>query len=438
MQNAHIRQSSTAGADSQAGSVANPVALNAIVRAAEIYSIVASEDIVDVRGVKLWAKSQPVSAALQQRLLERKLSKPLESCLAAEDGVTLVTLQDDFARFMGESTALAEGLRPWAAPLVQHMRQLPLHSVAQLLLTTALANRPEMVTHAVQAMALMGAMAMKYLGQTLDVRMAMLAGLLHDIGEIYIQPEYLDLGRPMDLLGHKHLVVHPRVAQLLLDSTTDYPRAIGRAVGEHHERLNGSGYPARLLQPDLSPLGRMLAVTEVTLGIARAQSEPLFRASFALRVVPGEFDAQYAGFISNMAYHLKEPVAPDVPAPVSLSSNPLEEIRRRTSLALELGEQLRALGGTAPALDIADLARVRLERLKVAWNSLGYWGAEHAQITSRERLELHMADRELGQRLRDLDRECLLLAEQISPLEREILSPLWQSLHIPLSVESLC
>ncbi|WP_162996050.1 HD-GYP domain-containing protein [Acidovorax sp. 1608163] len=423
--------------DSHAGSTANPVALNAIVRAAEIYSIVASEDIVDVRGVKLWAKNQPVSASLQQRLLERKLSKPLESCLAAEDGVSLITLQEDFERFMAEPTPLVQGLRPWAEGVGQQLRQLPLHSVAQLLLTTALANRPEMVTHAVQAMALMGALATKYLGQAMDVRMAMLAGLLHDIGEIYIQPEYLDPGRSMDLLGHKHLVVHPRVAQLLLDSTTDYPRAIGRAVGEHHERLNGSGYPARLRQPDLSPLGRMLAVTEVTLGIARAQSAPLTRASFALRVLPGEFDPQYIGFISDMARRVAEPAVADVPAPASLVCNPLAEIQQRAALASELHAQLQALGGEAQALEIADTASTRLERLKVAWNSLGYWGAQHAEITVRERLELHMADRELGQRLRDLDRECLLLAERISPLEREMLSPLWQSLHLAQPPQTL-
>ena len=43
----------------------------------------------------------------------------------------------------------------------------------------------------------------------------------------------------------------------------------------------------------------------------------------------------------------------------------------------------------------------------------------------------------LGQRLRDLDRECLLLAERISPLEREMLSPLWQSLHLAQPPQTL-
>ena len=75
-------------------SQANPDFLAAIIRASASYSIVASQDIVDVRGLKLWAKGLPVSAALQQRLLERKLLNPIEACLMAEDGVTHFSLME--------------------------------------------------------------------------------------------------------------------------------------------------------------------------------------------------------------------------------------------------------------------------------------------------------------------------------------------------------
>ena len=49
------------------GSEPNPHALAALSKAGESYPIIASQDIVDVRGVKLWARDQPVTAALQQR-----------------------------------------------------------------------------------------------------------------------------------------------------------------------------------------------------------------------------------------------------------------------------------------------------------------------------------------------------------------------------------
>lgn len=254
------------------GIEANPVALSAIMRASEQHLIVASEDILDARGFKLWAKGQPVSASLQHKLLERRLQQPLEACLTAPDGATLAYLQESLSTFLASEAALAQGLQPWAARLQEHMAGLRLHAVAQLLFTAALATRTSFIAHAVAGCALMGAMALSKNWPAAEVRQAMLAGLLHDMGEIYIQPEYLDSPEPLDLLRHKHLAVHPRMAQMLLASTTDYGPALCRAVGEHHERLDGSGYPARLHGTQISELGKMLSVVEVTLGVADRKS----------------------------------------------------------------------------------------------------------------------------------------------------------------------
>ena len=87
----------------RAGSEPNPHALAALVKASESHSIVASRDIVDVRGVKLWAQGQAVSAALHQRLLDRRLQNPLEVCLMAEDGVTPFSLLADLKKFIDEN-----------------------------------------------------------------------------------------------------------------------------------------------------------------------------------------------------------------------------------------------------------------------------------------------------------------------------------------------
>ena len=408
-----------------AGSDTSPELLSAIVKASETYSIVASKDIVDVRGLKLWAKGQPVSVALQQRLLERKLQTPLESCLAAETGVTPFTLNDQLVAFLDEDSALSKALRPWGASLVQEVKRIPLHSVAQLLLTTALATRPETFPHAVQAMALAGALTKTQRGGV-DMRIAMIAGLLHDIGEVYIQPLYLDRSMALDAIGHKHLVVHPRVAQILLDTATDYPKAIGRAVGEHHERLDGSGYPARLRENALSPLGRLLAVVEVTLGILRDARAPLTRASFALRVVPGEFDPLWTSPIFNMAKDAQEGPL-EIAAPQDPAS-PLQTIGERIQTAFQLGSALKEHGRTDAHVAIIELALERLGRLRVAWNALGAWGTPAGPPTPAERTEMAMADGELHIRLRDLQRDCLLLAERLGDAEKQRLEPLWQGL----------
>lgn len=402
----------------------SPEVLQAIVKAGETYSIIASQDIVDVRGLKLWAKGQPVSAALQQRLLDRKLQRPLEACLAVEDGVTLFSLHDDLQAFLGSDAPLGVALRAFAPVLLQQVKQLPLHSVAQLLLTTALATRPDTLPHAVTAMALAGAMASSR-NTLVDTRLAMLSGLLHDIGEVYIQPQYLDFVGPLDLIGHKHLVVHPRLAQMLLSNTTDYPEALCRAIGEHHERHDGSGYPARLIEHNCSELGRLLAVAELTCGVSRKGNASLTRASFALRVVPGEFDPQWASLVCNLARG-EEDVPGDATPPQTIASSPLAHIDQHIEQTRQLMATLKSQGRAGQILEIVETAQTRLARLQVAWNALGFWGTEPNELNPAEQFELALANRELQQRLSQLQRECLLLSERLGQLEKTWIEPLWR------------
>ena len=420
-------------ATSEAGVQANPYALDAIIKASETFSIVASQDIVDVRGLKLWGKGQAVSTALPPRLLERKLQKPLEACLEAEDGVPLEHLHEQLTQWLDSADPLVAVVKPSALGLLARVRQLPLHSVAQLLLTTALATRPHTLPHALQGMALAGAMAASQ-RPALDLNLAMLGGLLHDVGEVYIQPLYLDQHHGLDLMGYKHLVVHPRVAQFLLQSTTDYPADLCRAIGEHHERMDGSGYPARISGTQISPLGRLLAVMEVTLGITRNHTAPLTRASFALRVLPGEFDARFTHLICNAAMAAAEPF--EVGAGTPGGEHPLAALARWFQDMQGLGLMLRQQGVSDAALHIIDLALARVTRQRVAWNALGAWGLSHAQLTPRDKVELDLAAGELRQRQRELQRECLLLAERLPPNERNSISPLWEELLASANVQS--
>ena len=252
-------------------STANPHALATILEAAQTKSIIASRDIFDLQGIKLWARDQPVSAALQRKLMDRKLRNPLETCLMAEDGVNPQTLLAAAWQLLDGGSPLAPLLRPCAPRLMQEVAHLPLHPVAQLLLTAGQASRPASFDHAVQAMVLAGALMIGHGGSTTDVRVAMLGGLLHDLGEMYIDPRFgeADADRSLDFVSYQQLVVHPHVGQLLLSQLTNYPAPLARAIGEHHERLDGSGYPHAATRDTLSPLGRLLAVTEATLAVMR-------------------------------------------------------------------------------------------------------------------------------------------------------------------------
>jgi hypothetical protein len=193
-----------------------------------------------------------VSAALQRKLMDRQLRNPLESCLMAEDGVTPQTLLAATWQLLDRRRLAAGAAAAPCAPrkLVQEVAHLPLHPVAQLLLTAGQASRPAEgfrpcgAGHGAGRRADDGSTA----AAPPTCALAMLGGLLHDLGEMYIDPRFgeADADRSLDFVSYQQLVVHPHVGQLLLSQLTNYPAPLARAIGEHHERLDGSGYPHAL------------------------------------------------------------------------------------------------------------------------------------------------------------------------------------------------
>jgi hypothetical protein len=406
-------------------STANQHALATILEASQTKSIIASRDIFDISGTKLWARDMPVSTALQRKLLDRQLRNPLESCLLAEDGVTVHTLVQATEALVAQDTPLGLLLRPHAAKIVHELAFLPLHSVAQLLLTAGQASRPESFDHAVQAMALSGVLMVAHGGTTAELRLAMLCGLLHDLGEMYIDPRHgeADADRALDFQSYQHLVVHPHVGQLLISQLTNYPAALGRAIAEHHERMDGSGYPHGLQRDALSPLGRLLAVTEGALGVLRGERPYIARASIALRVVPGEYDLSWVGRIMEAAQA----------HPALHSTLAADEVQARLT---RLDAALAAAQGTATALvsgaqtqalkDALALAQHLLGRLRTGWNASGLWSAD--SVATQDAAEVESIEDELFFRLRSIERAALLRAGELPPHDAQRLRLLCEGL----------
>lgn len=407
-------------------STANPHALATILEASQTKSIIASRDIFDLQGIKLWARDQPVSAALQRKLLDRQLRNPLETCLMAEDGVTSQTLLAATWQLLDGGSPLSAVLRPVAPRIMQEVAHLPLHSVAQLLLTAGQASRPESFDHAVQAMALAGALMIHQRGSTTDVRVAMLGGLLHDLGEMYIDPQHgeADAERGLDFLSYQQLVVHPHVGRLLLSQLTNYPAPLARAIGEHHERLDGSGYPQALQRDALSPLGRLLAVVEATLAVMRGDQPCLARASVALRVVPGEFDLGWVGRIAEAAR--AEPPLQGQHAADTLKLR-LARLDGGLLAAQACAGALGASAETAALKDALGLADHLLQRLRTGWTASGLWCSE--AIAGQDVAEVDAIEHELSFRLRAIERAARLRAGELPETDARRLALLCDSLR---------
>jgi hypothetical protein len=404
---------------------ANPHALAAILEASETKRIIAATDIFDISGTKLWASNQPVSAALQRKLLDRQLRQPLESCLVAQDGVTSISLLESLNELLQGDTPLAPILRMHGARLAREAAYLPLHPVAQLLLTAAESARPQAYAHAVTAMALNGALMAGSGGDVASIRLAMLCGLLHDIGEMYIAPQHgeADADRDLDFASYQQLVVHPHVGSLIVAQLTNYPASLARAVLEHHERLDGSGYPHALLADRFSPLGRLLAVTEATLGAVRSPFDSLLRASVALRAVPGEFDLGWVGRVSEAA--CAQPPQKSVMEPADIQAR-LEALG---DLLTAAETNVAAVAGRSKLLAMKkalELSQFLIGRLRAGWNESGLWNPN--AMAAADAAEVEALEDELYFRLRGVQRATLLAAGKLPPEESAVLAAVCDSL----------
>lgn len=87
-------------------------------------------------------------------------------------------------------------------------------------------------------------------------------GLVHDIGKINVPAEYLS--RPGSLPTEVHAVIrmHPVNGWEILRDI-EFTRPIGDMILQHHERLDGSGYPYGLKGDQIILEARILAVADV-------------------------------------------------------------------------------------------------------------------------------------------------------------------------------
>ncbi len=98
-----------------------------------------------------------------------------------------------------------------------------------------------------------------------------LAAQVHDIGKICVPARILN--KPGRLHDSEFDIVkkHPRVGHDILKSI-EFPWPVAQMVMQHHERLDGSGYPCGLLEMDILPGARIIAVADVVDAMSSARS----------------------------------------------------------------------------------------------------------------------------------------------------------------------
>lgn len=94
-----------------------------------------------------------------------------------------------------------------------------------------------------------------------------LTAAIHDIGKIHVPAEILSFPGPLPEIEFALIRTHPEVGYQILKNV-DFPWPVAEMVYQHHEHLDGTGYPRGLRGDEIMIGARIITVADVVEAIA--------------------------------------------------------------------------------------------------------------------------------------------------------------------------
>lgn len=173
-----------------------------------------------------------------------------------------VAVAIDRVRFLGKRREAEEALRRTLDEV-----ESALDGIVRALASTTGERDPYTASHQERVAHLAGAIAEELGLPDATVEGIRVAAVLHDIGKIAVPTEIL--AKPSKLTEMELGIVrtHSEVGRRLLDGVP-FHTPVATIVQQHHERLDGSGYPDGLTGDEILPEAKILAVADVVEAMA--------------------------------------------------------------------------------------------------------------------------------------------------------------------------
>jgi HD-GYP domain-containing protein (c-di-GMP phosphodiesterase class II) len=145
------------------------------------------------------------------------------------------------------------------------------------------------------------------------LRSLAIGGLLHDVGKLSIPTSILQKPGPLDDDEFATVKLHPERGRELLSELGGFDESVKRLVLDHHERLDGTGYPRGIEEGDLDLETRILSVCDVYDALV---SSRVYRAAWSheragallRQETPTAFDPRCVQALLNVVASRRSPV----------------------------------------------------------------------------------------------------------------------------------
>lgn len=300
--------------------------------------VVAQEDICSTQGGLLVPKGTPLNRRVTDRIVSFRLARPLESSVQITQEVDGACLGRHFQRILAQHTRLEglfqqQNLSPALRQICHDYQSFPL--LRQKL--TVLSERlPQIYQRNLETSLLALMLARQLALPEEQTRELMLAGLAHDIGMLHINPDLIMRSGDLEPQEWRQLQAHTVIGQKIVSAMPDMPKAVARAVLEHHERCDGTGYPLGKHADQLGRLGQILALCESAVASYRNRLQP--RDKDWRDLIPSlQMDTQSHGPDNSaglilLLRQLDQPPPPELP---DSPTQPIQLLREQTAVVRE-------------------------------------------------------------------------------------------------------
>ena len=283
--------------------------------------MVAAQSIYDRNGEAILPRGASITQAHIDRLAKLDV---MELSVTSSDPAVFVAPPDDILEESTRADAIRKVYETFhVLEETGELDPTALIPTAEAILTNALENRENLVQltdirmhddytfgHSVNV-----ALLSATLGSLCDLSGAelitlVMGGLLHDIGKLVIPPDILSKTEQLSSRDLYIIRMHPEAGRVKLNTLSISSAPIlAMIAGQHHEHIDGRGYPDHLMGDQIHRLSRIVSIADVYDALTSARSyKPAFRPHIAYKIMtkcsPGQFDEQLLKrFFDNVAIY---------------------------------------------------------------------------------------------------------------------------------------
>jgi HD-GYP domain-containing protein (c-di-GMP phosphodiesterase class II) len=206
-----------------------------------------------------------VEAALAQVVLDRRSVAPVSTERELEHAAKICLQAKRAVISMFEEARMGKAVDTGGAKkLVEEITDSVARNPGALISLARLKTADDYTyMHSVAVCAMMVALSKQLKLDETQTRLAGLAGLMHDLGKAMIPMEILNKPGKLSQAEFEIVKQHPREGHRLLLTGVDVDPVVLDVCLHHHEKTDGSGYPDKLSDAQISLFAKMGAVCDV-------------------------------------------------------------------------------------------------------------------------------------------------------------------------------